>query len=161
MEKSTTHRLYTHHRVDRSITLHSPPCLLFSGDLVAIHRKVHLFDIDIPGKITFKVRGPDDSPVTTLTLNAGERDVDRWKLSEPFRYRWDCLQSIFNSNSSIVYPRLCTDWIGNLLRRSFSRTGDDECSSRMPGTDLSWCFQSYDRTPPLGTPPTSAVSHLS
>lgn len=28
------------------------------GDLVAIHRKVHLFDIDIPGKITFKVLSP-------------------------------------------------------------------------------------------------------
>ena len=30
--------------------------LLFSpnGDLMATHRKVHLFDIDIPGKITFK-----------------------------------------------------------------------------------------------------------
>lgn len=26
------------------------------GELVAMHRKVHLFDIDIPGKITFKVR---------------------------------------------------------------------------------------------------------
>jgi hypothetical protein len=26
------------------------------GNLVALHRKVHLFDIDIPGKITFKVR---------------------------------------------------------------------------------------------------------
>jgi omega-amidase len=25
------------------------------GTLVDIHRKVHLFDIDIPGKITFKV----------------------------------------------------------------------------------------------------------
>ncbi|KAJ7135041.1 carbon-nitrogen hydrolase [Mycena crocata] len=25
-----------------------------NGDLVAMHRKVHLFDIDIPGKITFK-----------------------------------------------------------------------------------------------------------
>jgi hypothetical protein len=25
------------------------------GDLIAMHRKVHLFDIDIPGKITFKV----------------------------------------------------------------------------------------------------------
>lgn len=25
------------------------------GELVAMHRKVHLFDIDIPGKITFKV----------------------------------------------------------------------------------------------------------
>ena len=24
------------------------------GDLVAKHRKVHLFDIDVPGKITFK-----------------------------------------------------------------------------------------------------------
>ena len=26
-----------------------------AGELVATHRKVHLFDIDIPGKITFKV----------------------------------------------------------------------------------------------------------
>lgn len=26
------------------------------GELVALHRKVHLFDIDIPGKISFKVR---------------------------------------------------------------------------------------------------------
>jgi omega-amidase len=31
-------------------TIYSP-----DGKLVAIHRKVHLFDIDIPGKITFKV----------------------------------------------------------------------------------------------------------
>ncbi|CAL1703825.1 unnamed protein product [Somion occarium] len=30
-------------------TVYSP-----AGDLVAVHRKVHLFDIDIPGKITFK-----------------------------------------------------------------------------------------------------------
>lgn len=30
-------------------TVYSP-----KGSLVAIHRKVHLFDIDIPGKITFK-----------------------------------------------------------------------------------------------------------
>jgi predicted amidohydrolase len=26
-----------------------------TGDLIAMHRKVHLFDIDIPGKIKFKV----------------------------------------------------------------------------------------------------------
>lgn len=26
-----------------------------SGELIAYHRKVHLFDIDIPGKIKFKV----------------------------------------------------------------------------------------------------------
>lgn len=36
-------------------------CTVYSpqGDLVAVHRKVHLFDIDIPGKITFKVRRPN------------------------------------------------------------------------------------------------------
>lgn len=28
---------------------------LISGKMIGIHRKVHLFDIDIPGKITFKV----------------------------------------------------------------------------------------------------------
>jgi predicted amidohydrolase len=27
------------------------------GELVALYRKIHLFDIDIPGKITFKVSG--------------------------------------------------------------------------------------------------------
>ena len=27
-----------------------------TGELVALHRKIHLFDIDIPGKITFRVR---------------------------------------------------------------------------------------------------------
>ena len=31
-------------------TVYSP-----KGELIATHRKVHLFDIDIPGQITFKV----------------------------------------------------------------------------------------------------------
>ncbi|KAL5529384.1 hypothetical protein ACEPAG_5369 [Sanghuangporus baumii] len=35
-------------RIYNTATVYSP-----SGDVVAIHRKVHLFDIDIPGKITF------------------------------------------------------------------------------------------------------------
>ncbi|KAK5654891.1 hypothetical protein OQA88_6929 [Cercophora sp. LCS_1] len=41
-----------------------------SGDLIATHRKVHLFDIDIPGKITFKesdVLSPGDH-VTVVDL---------------------------------------------------------------------------------------------
>ena len=31
-------------------------CCIFDnkGELIDVHRKVHLFDIDIPGKITFK-----------------------------------------------------------------------------------------------------------
>ncbi|KAH8829704.1 carbon-nitrogen hydrolase [Flagelloscypha sp. PMI_526] len=35
--------------VYNTCTVYSP-----AGDLIAMHRKVHLFDIDIPGKITFK-----------------------------------------------------------------------------------------------------------
>lgn len=36
-------------KVYNTSTVYSP-----QGELVAIHRKIHLFDIDIPGKITFK-----------------------------------------------------------------------------------------------------------
>lgn len=36
-------------KVYNTATVYSP-----KGDLIAIHRKVHLFDIDIPGKIKFK-----------------------------------------------------------------------------------------------------------
>lgn len=39
--------------------------LVLLGDLIAMHRKVHLFDIDIPGKITFVVR-PQHNMVLSL-----------------------------------------------------------------------------------------------
>lgn len=45
-------------------TVYSP-----KGDLVATHRKVHLFDIDIPGKITFKES-------TTLTGGTSLTHID-------------------------------------------------------------------------------------
>jgi omega-amidase len=38
-----------------------------SGNLIAKHRKVHLFDIDIPGKITFK-ESTNLSPGNELTV---------------------------------------------------------------------------------------------
>lgn len=41
---------------------------------MAIHRKVHLFDIDIPGKITFKVGGLVKVKTRALTPSSGERD---------------------------------------------------------------------------------------
>lgn len=48
-------------------------CTVWSanGDLIAQHRKIHLFDIDIPGKITFKesdVLSPGDK-ITTFDYN--------------------------------------------------------------------------------------------
>lgn len=36
----------------------------FTGKLISMHRKVHLFDIDIPGKMTFQ---------ESLTLTGGDR----------------------------------------------------------------------------------------
>ncbi|KAF7295242.1 CN hydrolase domain-containing protein [Mycena indigotica] len=43
-------------------------CTVFNpqGDLVATYRKIHLFDIDIPGKITFKASNNNSSPGTTI-----------------------------------------------------------------------------------------------
>ena len=44
-----------------------------SGSLIAKHRKVHLFDIDIPGKITFK-ESTNLSPGNELTIvNTGRK----------------------------------------------------------------------------------------
>ena len=49
------------------------------GELVAIHRKVHLFDIDIPGKITFKVAYIHSFHMNLyLILESGKRYADRW-----------------------------------------------------------------------------------
>lgn len=46
-------------------------CTVYSpaGELVAVHRKVHLFDIDIPGGITFK---ESDSLTGGKSLNSFE-----------------------------------------------------------------------------------------
>ncbi len=49
---------------------------IYIGDLVAIHRKVHLFDIDIPGKIKFKVSLHSSISLETL-LNSDLRKVRR------------------------------------------------------------------------------------
>ncbi|CCM06076.1 uncharacterized protein FIBRA_08323 [Fibroporia radiculosa] len=46
-ERGADNKLYN------TTTVYSP-----QGELVAVHRKVHLFDIDIPGKITFKACPP-------------------------------------------------------------------------------------------------------
>jgi omega-amidase len=61
------------------------------GALVALHRKVHLFDIDIPGKITFKVRPFDLELIAFLALIvfAGERDPDRRRYDELFRHWYE------------------------------------------------------------------------
>lgn len=55
------------------------------GNLVAMHRKVHLFDIDIPGKIKFKVKNSRSAAKDNDTFTAGERDAYRWHQLELVR----------------------------------------------------------------------------
>lgn len=53
------------------------------GKLVAIHRKVHLFDIDIPGKITFKVHHVLRDMFRSLkVVCTGKRDAYWWGRDE-------------------------------------------------------------------------------
>ena len=49
------------------------------GDLTAIHRKVHLFDVDIPGKITFKVNKSSafEERTEAMLPSSGKRGIDR------------------------------------------------------------------------------------
>ena len=70
-------RLSTHPEVclGRHHHLSSVPIFVL-GELVAIHRKVHLFDIDIPGKITFKVSCIRYIVATYLNPGSGERNTD-------------------------------------------------------------------------------------
>jgi hypothetical protein len=60
---------------------------------VAIHRKVHLFDIDIPGKIRFKVAYTRSFYMFESHPYSGKRDSDRWLNHQFFRY-W---QGLFTS----------------------------------------------------------------
>ena len=49
----------------------------YQGELVAMHRKIHLFDIDIPGKIKFKVGTWNFSVNCLICGVSGERNADR------------------------------------------------------------------------------------
>jgi omega-amidase len=51
------------------------------GDLLAVHRKVHLFDIDVPGKIRFQ-----ESEVLTGGETLTELDTDYGKVGVAICY---------------------------------------------------------------------------
>ncbi|KAH9019507.1 carbon-nitrogen hydrolase [Lactarius pseudohatsudake] len=58
-------------------TVYSP-----QGELVATHRKVHLFDIDIPGKITFKESETLTGGSTTNFFDTGELRIQNSRASD-------------------------------------------------------------------------------
>jgi predicted amidohydrolase len=58
-------------KIFNTLTAYDP-----NGNMIAKHRKVHLFDIDVPGKIKFKVRLVEmcggDTFINTFAVNAGK-----------------------------------------------------------------------------------------
>ena len=95
------------------------------GELVAIHRKVHLFDIDIPGKIKFKV-GYIHSFFTFLSHpDSGKRDTDWWLVHQLFRYGQGIF-SCFRANLQLIFAsRVRSCRAGYLLRCALPRACDD------------------------------------
>eukprot|EP00195_Chlamydomonas_chlamydogama_P017009 CAMPEP_0202892380 /NCGR_PEP_ID=MMETSP1392-20130828/2095_1 /ASSEMBLY_ACC=CAM_ASM_000868 /TAXON_ID=225041 /ORGANISM="Chlamydomonas chlamydogama, Strain SAG 11-48b" /LENGTH=314 /DNA_ID=CAMNT_0049576305 /DNA_START=56 /DNA_END=1000 /DNA_ORIENTATION=- len=80
-------------------------CCVFSkeGKMLAKHRKVHLFDIDIPGKITFKeslTLSPGDGPTVVDT------DAGRLGVGICYDIRFPELAQIYGQRGVqlIVYP---------------------------------------------------------
>ncbi|KAK0445368.1 carbon-nitrogen hydrolase [Armillaria borealis] len=73
------------------------------GDLIAMHRKVHLFDIDIPGKITFK---ESETLTGGTTLNFFDTDFARIGLGICYDVRFPEMAMIAARNGChmLIYP---------------------------------------------------------
>jgi len=79
-------------------TVYSP-----TGELVAVHRKVHLFDIDIPGKITFK---ESETLTGGATLNYFDTDFARIGLGICYDIRFAEMAMIAARKGAhmMIYP---------------------------------------------------------
>jgi len=85
-------------------------CFIFNkdGDMVARHRKVHLFDIDIPGKITFKeseTLSPGDGP-TVVDLSEHGGPPVRMGIGICYDIRFGELATVYRQLGCnlLVYP---------------------------------------------------------
>ncbi|KAH9001659.1 carbon-nitrogen hydrolase [Lactarius akahatsu] len=77
-------------------TVYSP-----QGELVATHRKVHLFDIDIPGKITFK---ESETLTGGSTTNFFDTEFARVGLGICYDVRFPELAAISARCQVLIYP---------------------------------------------------------
>ncbi|KAG6833207.1 hypothetical protein H0H87_010270 [Tephrocybe sp. NHM501043] len=77
-----------------------------NGDLVATHRKVHLFDIDIPGKIKFKARSESETLTGGTTTNYFDTEFARIGLGICYDIRFPELGIISARQGChvLVYP---------------------------------------------------------
>jgi len=103
-------------KVYNTCTVYSP-----TGDLVAMHRKVHLFDIDIPGKITFK---ESETLTGGTTLNLFDTEFARIGLGICYDVRFPEMAMISARQGChvLIYPGAFNTTTGplhwELLQRS-------------------------------------------
>ncbi|KIM37610.1 hypothetical protein M413DRAFT_448403 [Hebeloma cylindrosporum] len=124
-----THKLYN------TCTVYNP-----NGDLVAMHRKVHLFDIDIPGKITFK---ESETLTGGIKLNSFDTEFARIGLGICYDIRFPEMAMISARQGChvLVYPGAFNLTTGplhwELLQRSRAVDNQVFVSMCSPARDLS------------------------
>ncbi|TFK55333.1 carbon-nitrogen hydrolase [Heliocybe sulcata] len=123
-------------------------CTVYSpqGDLVALHRKVHLFDIDIPGKITFK---ESETLTGGTTMNMFDTPFARIGLGICYDVRFPELAMIAARRGchAIIYPSAFNMTTGplhwELLQRSRAVDNQIFVSMCSPARDMSAGYHAW------------------
>ncbi|THH05534.1 hypothetical protein EW146_g9875, partial [Bondarzewia mesenterica] len=126
------------------------------GDLVATHRKVHLFDIDIPGKITFK---ESETLTGGKTMNYFDTEFARIGLGICYDVRFPelAMTAARKGCQVLIYPGAFNMTTGplhwELLQRSRAIDNQVFFSMCSPARDLSAGYHSWGHSmvvDPLG-----------
>ncbi|KAF8906219.1 carbon-nitrogen hydrolase [Gymnopilus junonius] len=128
-------------KVYNTCTVYNP-----EGDLVAMHRKVHLFDIDIPGKIKFK---ESETLTGGTTTNFFDTDFARIGLGICYDVRFPELAMIAARKGChvLIYPGAFNMTTGplhwELLQRSRAVDNQVFFSMCSPARDLSAGYHAW------------------
>ncbi|KZT28635.1 carbon-nitrogen hydrolase [Neolentinus lepideus HHB14362 ss-1] len=132
------------HKLYNTCTVYSP-----KGDLVALHRKVHLFDIDIPGKITFK---ESETLTGGTTINMFDTPFARIGLGICYDIRFPelAMTAARRGCHAIIYPSAFNLTTGplhwELLQRARAVDNQIFVSMCSPARDMSAGYHAWGHT---------------
>ncbi|KAI0713335.1 carbon-nitrogen hydrolase [Earliella scabrosa] len=116
------------------------------GELVAVHRKVHLFDIDIPGKITFK---ESETLSAGSSINQFDTDFARIGLGICYDVRFPelAMTSARHGCHVLIYPAAFNTTTGplhwELLQRARAVDNQVYFSMCSPARDLAQSYHAW------------------
>jgi len=128
-------------KIYNTCTVYNP-----EGDLVAMHRKVHLFDIDIPGKIKFK---ESETLTGGTSINSFDTDFARIGLGICYDIRFPELAMIAARQGChvLIYPGAFNLTTGplhwELLQRSRAVDNQVFMSMCSPARDMDAGYQAW------------------